>query len=181
MKLMISSDIHGSEKYCKMLVNRFKEENADRLLLLGDILYHGPRNDLPECYSPKDVIALLNELSDKILCVRGNCDAEVDSMVLNFPLSADYAYVFVDGVSIFASHGHIFNEEKLPPLKNGDILLNGHTHVPKCTKHNGYTYMNCGSASIPKEDSPHSYMTLQDGVFRWKDLVSGEEYMNAEA
>lgn len=178
MKLMIASDIHGSEKYCKLLLERFKEENADRLLLLGDVLYHGPRNDLPECYSPKGVIKLLNEISDKILCVRGNCDAEVDAMVLNFPVEADYAYVFVDGISIFASHGHLFNEEKLPPLAKGDILLNGHTHVPKCVKHESFTYMNCGSVSIPKENSPHSFMTLENGVFKWKDLVSGDVFLD---
>lgn len=174
MKLLIASDIHGSAYYCRMLIDAFEREKADRLLLLGDILYHGPRNDLPREYAPKSVIPILNPLKDKIFCVRGNCDTEVDQMVLDFPVLADYAVIPVGQRIIYATHGHIYNQSKLPPLCKGDILLNGHTHVPKCIEHKDYVYMNCGSVSIPKEDSPHSYMTSENGVFYWKDLRNGE-------
>ena len=173
---MIASDIHGSAYYCKKLLEAYEREGAEKLLLLGDILYHGPRNDLPEGYAPKEVIAMLNPMKDKLLCVRGNCDTEVDQMVLSFPVLADYAIFWLDGKAVYATHGHNYNEEKLPPLADGDILLNGHTHVPKCTDHGTYTYMNPGSVSIPKENSPHSYMIYENGKFLWKDL-DGEVYM----
>lgn len=170
MKLFIASDIHGSAYYCRLMLDRYRAEKADRLLLLGDVLYHGPRNDLPRDYAPKQVVAMLNELKNEILCVRGNCDTEVDQMVLEFPVLADYALLEIDGKTIYATHGHIYNEEKLPPLCSGDILLHGHTHVPKCVNHENYTYMNPGSVSLPKENSHHGYMTLENGFFLWKDL-----------
>ena len=170
MKLMIASDIHGSAYYCKKLLEAFERECAEKLLLLGDILYHGPRNDLPKEYAPKEVIALLNPMKDKLLCVRGNCDTEVDQMVLDFPVLADYAILWLDGRTVYATHGHNYNEGKLPPLAEGDILLNGHTHVPKCTDHGTYTYMNPGSVSIPKENSHHGYMVFENGKFLWKDF-----------
>ncbi len=170
MKWLIASDIHGSAYYCRELLKAFENEKADRILLLGDILYHGPRNDLPKEYNPKEVIAMLNPLKEKILCVRGNCEAEVDQMVLSFPVLADYAIISADNYIIYATHGHNYNEEKLPPLSKGDILLCGHTHVPKCTIHEDYIYMNPGSTSIPKEDSHQGYMTLEDGNFLWKDF-----------
>ena len=176
MKLMIASDIHGSAYYCKKLIEAFEREEADRILLLGDILYHGPRNDLPLEYEPKAVISLLNPLKSKIFCFRGNCDNEVDQMVLDFPVLADYAVIPVGERVIYATHGHIYNENNLPPLSKGDILLNGHTHIPKCTQLGDYIYMNCGSVSIPKEDSPHSYMISEKGVFCWKNLENGEIY-----
>ena len=176
MKLLIASDIHGSAYYCKKLIEAFEKEKADRILLLGDILYHGPRNDLPREYAPKTVIALLNPLKNKIFCVRGNCDTEVDQMVRDFPVLADYAAVPVGNRIMYATHGHIYNESKLPPLCQGDILLNGHTHIPKCIEHEDYIYMNCGSVSIPKEDSPHSYVISENGAFYWKDLENGEIY-----
>lgn len=176
MKLLIASDIHGSAYYCKMLLDAFRNEKADRILLLGDILYHGPRNDLPREYAPKTVIALLNPIKSKIFCVRGNCDTEVDQMVLDFPVLADYAAVPVGNCIMYATHGHIYNESKLPPLCQGDMLINGHTHIPKCTEHSDYVYMNCGSVSIPKENSPHSYMISENGVFYWKNLENGEIY-----
>lgn len=176
MKLMIASDIHGSAYYCKKLIESFEREEADRILLLGDILYHGPRNDLPLEYAPKAVISLLNPLKSKIFCVRGNCDTEVDQMVLDFPVLADYAVIPVGERVIYATHGHIYNENNLPPLSKGDILLNGHTHIPKCIELGDYIYMNCGSVSIPKEDSPHSYMISEKGVFYWKNLENGEIY-----
>lgn len=167
---MIASDIHGSAYYCKQMVEAYRREKADRLLLLGDLLYHGPRNDLPRDYAPKQVMAMLNELSNDILCVRGNCDTEVDQMVLDFPILADYAILCVQGRLIFATHGHRYNEADLPKIKHGDILLHGHTHVPACDQHEHYTYLNPGSVSIPKEGSPNSYLTLEDGVFLWKTL-----------
>lgn len=167
---MIASDIHGSEYYCKRLLDAYRRECAGRLFLLGDILYHGPRNDLPREYNPKSVIGLLNAMKNDILCVRGNCDSEVDQMVLEFPILADYAILSLGDRMIFATHGHIFNEKNLPPLHEGDILLNGHTHVPKCTEHGNYIYMNPGSVSIPKENSHHGYMILEDSTFLWKDL-----------
>lgn len=176
MKWMIASDIHGSEVYCKALLSAYEREGATRLLLLGDLLYHGPRNDLPYGYAPKAVIALLNGKKEEILCVRGNCDAEVDQMVLDFPIMADYAILNEDKLTIFATHGHIHNEKNLPQMKKGSILLNGHTHVPKCTVHENYIYMNPGSVSIPKENSHHGYMTLENGVFLWKDLEGNEQY-----
>lgn len=170
MKWFIASDIHGSEYYCNKIVNAFAKEKADKMLLLGDILYHGPRNDLPEGHNPKGVIELLNALKNHIICVRGNCEAEVDQMVLEFPVLADYAIIYEKERMIYATHGHIYNENNLPPLKNGDILLNGHTHVAKCTDHGDYVYMNPGSASIPKENTHHGYMTVENGEFIWKDF-----------
>lgn len=175
MKWMIASDIHGSAYYCEQLLQAYKAEGADRLLLLGDVLYHGPRNDLPQEYAPKKVIAMLNELKDEIVCVRGNCDTEVDQMVLDFPVLAEYALLPVGDRLIFAVHGHNFNEKNLPPLKKGDILLNGHTHVPACKENEDYIYMNPGSVSIPKEDSWHGYMILESDTFTWKDLDGNEK------
>ncbi len=171
MKLFIASDIHGSAYYCRLMLERYRAEGADRLLLLGDILYHGPRNDLPQEYAPKQVIAMLNEMKNDILCVRGNCDAEVDQMVLQFPVMADYAVLEIDGRTIYATHGHIYNEDNLPPLHKDDILLHGHTHVPKCVKHENYVCMNPGSVSLPKENSHHGYMIHENGKFLWKDIL----------
>ena len=169
MKLMIASDLHGSAFYTRRLLEAWEKEQPDKLLLLGDILYHGPRNDLPEGYAPKEVIAMLNPLAKKILCVRGNCEAEVDQMVLDFPVMADYCVLFEQGKTIYVTHGHLFSENQPPKLQAGDILLTGHTHVPKCVDH-GWWYLNPGSVSIPKDGSWHGYMTLENGVFLWKDL-----------
>lgn len=170
MKLMIASDIHGSAYFCRKMLDAYKRENADRLLLLGDILYHGPRNDLPKDYAPKEVIAMLNPLKQELLCVRGNCDTEVDQMVLDFPVLADYCLLELDGHTVFATHGHIYNPQTPPPLKSGDILLNGHTHVPANRNMGAYTYMNPGSVSIPKDGSAHGYMLYDNGEFLWKAL-----------
>lgn len=180
MKFFIGSDIHGSAYYCKALLEAYKEEQADRLLLLGDLLYHGPRNDLPKDYAPKQVIELLNGYKEEILCVRGNCEAEVDQMVLEFPVLADYAILPIGSNIIYATHGHHYNPEHLPPLKTGDILLNGHTHVPKCESQGDVMYMNPGSVSIPKENSKHSYMVWEDKKFVWKDVETMKAYMEYE-
>ena len=170
MKLMIASDIHGSAFYCEKLLKAWKEEQPEKLLLLGDILYHGPRNDLPEEYAPKKVIEMLNEIGNEILAVRGNCDTEVDQMVLNFPVLADYAFIVDGKTRLFATHGHKFNEKELPPLSKGDILLNGHTHVQCIREHEDYTYINPGSVSIPKENTGHGYAILEDGKVTLKCL-----------
>lgn len=175
MKWIIASDIHGSKYYCEKLIERFNEEKADKILLLGDILYHGPRNDLPGGHDPKGVIEILNGYKDKILCVRGNCDAEVDQMVLEFPIMADYLLISQGDMTIFATHGHIYNENNLPPMGMGDIILNGHTHISKCQVDDGFIYMNPGSVSIPKGGTPNGYMTMEDGLFIWKTL-DGEEF-----
>lgn len=176
MKWMIASDIHGSAYYCRELLAAFEREKANKLLLLGDVLYHGPRNDLPRDYAPKEVIAMLNGIKDKLLCVRGNCDTEVDQMVLEFPVLADYAILCAGERVIYATHGHVYNENKLPPLQKGDVLLHGHTHIPKCVEHEDYLYINPGSVSIPKEDSAHSYLILEDMHLVWKGL-DGVAYM----
>lgn len=176
MKWMIASDIHGSAKWCRVMLDAFTQSGADRLLLLGDILYHGPRNDLPEEYAPKSVIAMLNPLRGKLLCVRGNCDTEVDQMVLDFPIMADYAALPCRDRIIYATHGHIFNADNLPPLCPGDLLLHGHTHIPGHWEAGGHTVLNPGSVSIPKNGSAHSVMYLEDGVFTWVSLEDGQTY-----
>ncbi len=171
MKLLIASDIHGDLDSLAKVLDAYKNEGADKLLLLGDLLYHGPRNDLPKTYAPKEVIKLLNENKDKILAVRGNCDTEVDQMVLDFPILADYAYLSLDGLSVFATHGHKFNLSSLPPLRHGEILLHGHTHVLTATEFgDGNLYLNPGSAAIPKENNPRSYMVYENREFTVKDF-----------
>ena len=181
MKLMIASDIHGSATYTEQLLAAFEREGAERMLLLGDILYHGPRNDLPDGYAPKKVIDLLNAVKDKLLCIRGNCDTEVDQMVLEFPILADYSLLWLGGHALYATHGHVYNEDKLPPMMRCDILLYGHTHIPKISENDGRICINPGSVSIPKNASPHSYMVCEeaDGRLRfvWKQL-DGSEYMS---
>ena len=169
MKLMIASDLHGSAYYTEKMMEAWERENPGRLLLLGDLLYHGPRHDLPRDYAPKEVIKMLNSLSEHIFCVRGNCEAEVDQLVLDFPIMADYCLLFHKEQCIYVTHGHIFSADNPPKLHKGDVLLTGHTHVPACRDHD-FMYLNPGSVSIPKEESWHGYMTLEDGVFLWKEL-----------
>lgn len=177
MKLMIASDIHGDYACAKKLVDRFLASGADKLLLLGDILYHGPRNDIPDGYAPKQVITLLNSIKDKLLCVRGNCDTEVDQMVLEFPILADYSYIVDEGVEIFATHGHNYNMDTAKNLSEGTILLHGHTHVPVAIPFgNGNVYINPGSVSIPKENSPKSYIMYENKTFSFRRLDDGSEY-----
>lgn len=176
MKLLIASDIHGAAGYCRDLLAAWDREGADRLLLLGDLLYHGPRNDLPPDYAPKEVIALLNARKNQIFCVRGNCDTEVDQMVLAFPILADYAVLPAGERLVYVTHGHQFNTKTPPPLCQGDVLLHGHTHIPAWEPFGRENlYLNPGSVSIPKNDTAHGYMTLENGVFTWKTL-SGEPY-----
>ena len=180
MKLLIASDIHGSAHYCAQLMARIEAEKPDQVLLLGDLLYHGPRNALPEEYDCPKAYDMLNGIKDRIVAVRGNGDSEVAQMVLEFPIMADYALLESDGVVLYATHGHLWNERYLPPMREGMVLLNGHTHVPACTPHGSYVYMNPGSVSIPKGGSRHSYMTLENGLFQWKDL-EGTVYQEYQA
>lgn len=174
MKYFIASDIHGSSYWCKKTLEAFSESGAQRLILLGDILYHGPRNDLPKDYAPKEVIAMLNPLKDRIWAVRGNCEAEVDQMVLDFPVMADYAVLVLNGHTIYATHGHVFNEEKLPPLMKGDALLHGHTHLLKAEmlEKDGISFfhLNPGSTSIPKGGNPNTYAVLDGSEFTVYDF-----------
>ena len=180
MKLLIASDIHGDLDSASLLLSAFEKEGCDKILLLGDILYHGPRNDLPSGYAPKKVIEMLNAIKEEILCVRGNCDTEVDQMVLSFPMLADYAYLCADGLTFFATHGHKFNTGALPPLKKGDILLHGHTHIPACEPFgDGNLYVNPGSVSIPKENSVKSYIVYENKTLCFCDL-DGKVYKTVE-
>lgn len=175
MKLMIASDLHGSAHFVKALTAAFAAERSDRLLLLGDLLYHGPRNALPREYDCMAVAGMLNALKEQIIAVRGNCDCEVDQMVLEFPIMADYALLEWDGAVLYATHGHIWNEENTPPMTRGTVLLNGHFHVPAARRHDGWHYINPGSTSIPKDGSPESYLILEHNVFTWKDM-NGKAY-----
>ena len=181
MKLMVVSDIHGSAYYCEKMLECYKNENADKLVILGDILYHGPRNDLPQGYAPKQVIEMLNNIKEEILCVRGNCDTEVDQMVLKFPILAEYAFLYWNEKMIFVTHGHNFNLDKLPMLKKGDILLHGHTHIPVCETAGDITYVNPGSISIPKQKSQHSYIIIDDAGIAFKNLEMEQyKFVSAE-
>lgn len=168
MKYMFASDIHGSAWYCRQMLDAYEKEKADRLVILGDLLYHGPRNDLPKEYAPKAVIQMLNERKDELYVVRGNCDAEVDQMVLQFPIMADYCIIMDGERTIYASHGHIYNQDNLPPMKNGDIFIQGHTHVLTAEKREHYTLLNPGSVSLPKEGNIPTYAVLEEGVFQIK-------------
>jgi hypothetical protein len=165
MKLLIASDLHGSAKYCRQLIQAYQKEGAQKLLLLGDILYHGPRNPLPEEYNPMQVVELLTPYRDQILCVRGNCEAEVDQMVLPFPCLSDYAVVEADGHSLYLSHGH----RAVPPMQKGDVYLTGHTHVPlNIVEDEGYYHLNPGSVSLPKNGSGHGYIVYESNTFTFK-------------
>lgn len=172
MKYMIASDIHGSAYWCRKLLDIFTSESFDRLVLLGDLLYHGPRNDLPEEYAPKEVAAMLNGLKGSVLAVRGNCEAEVDQMMLEFPVLAEYAFIEAPAAAgntgIFLTHGHHYNINNPLPVKAGDIMLYGHTHVPLDETRNGIRFLNPGSVSIPKEDSGHGYIVFENNVFTQK-------------
>ncbi len=170
MKLMFLSDIHGSIKYLEKAMAKFEEEKADCLVLLGDLMYHGPRNPLPDGYDTKLVADLLNKYSDKIVAIRGNCDSEVDQMLLDFPIMSDYTEIVMENYKIFATHGHIYNNTCMPKLNRGDIFIHGHLHVPIAEVFKEVYYLNPGSVSLPKEGSEHSYGLLFDNVFMIKDL-----------
>lgn len=181
MKFLIASDIHGSATWCRRLVDALDAEQPDRLLILGDVLYHGPRNDLPEGYAPKEVIAMLNPLAGSIIAVRGNCEAEVDQMVLAFPCMADHN-VLVDSAAnnktLFFTHGHVYGPglhnsiDKWPALPANSALVYGHTHkkvLEEAEDHPGITVFNPGSVGIPK-DGTHSFGIYEDGAFAHRIL-----------
>lgn len=169
MKYFFASDIHGSAYWCERMIARFHESGAKRMILLGDVLYHGPRNDLPKDYAPKKCIAMLNEMKEQIYCVRGNCEAEVDQMVLEFPVLADYALLELNGHTFYATHGHVYNQKQMPPMTEGDVLIHGHTHLlaAESFEREGkqYYFLNPGSVSIPKGGNPNTYALLDGDVF----------------
>lgn len=185
MKLLIASDIHGSAYWCRALMAQIEVESPDTVVLLGDLLYHGPRNDLPRDYAPKEVLAMLNTLADRVVAVRGNCDSEVDQMVLDFPCMADYAIVMdtvpAEGAGgqpaskakprlLFCTHGHLFGPQNVPPIARGATLLYGHTHVKEIASRDGVLFVNPGSVSLPKDGS-NSYAIYENGTFELRELV----------
>ena len=179
-KFIIASDVHGSAYWCKKLMDAVQNENPVKLVLLGDLLYHGPRNPLPDGYAPMEVAEMLNGVKEKLLCVRGNCDGEVDQLVLNFPMRGDYALLYSGGKTVYLTHGHLAGEACPPPLAAGEILVNGHTHDPKfCRLDGGILYANCGSVSLPKAGTPHSYLVLEGSRLSWKDLQTGKTFLEA--
>lgn len=152
MKILIASDIHGSEYRAKELYEIWKKERVERVILLGDLLYHGPRNDLPPHYNPKGVIPLLSEMKDSIIAVRGNCDAEVDQMVLPFKITDKKRLITLNGKKVFLTHGHHQYD-----TKNASVVMSGHTHIPVLEERDGVVYLNPGSTTIPKGGSPACY------------------------
>lgn len=168
MKIIIASDLHGSNYYTAQLIEKIHQLKADKLILLGDILYHGPRNDLPKDYSPKKVFSALNALDIPVVCVRGNCDAEVDQMVLNFDVLTPEVTLCECGFTMHLTHGHNFNIDNPPKnAKSGDVVLSGHTHVPLDEVKEGVRFLNPGSLSIPKENSKHSFILLTEKGFEF--------------
>jgi len=178
MKLMFIADIHGSAKYLEKALSRFREEKPERLVILGDILYHGPRNPIPDGYDPEKVIELLNPLKDRLLAVRGNCDSEVDQMVLDFPMSGDYLQLMIEDKEFYLSHGHLYNNELPQTIKEGSIYVQGHTHVPMVKLIKGCWHINPGSVTLPKEGHKRTYGTYENNSFSIK-TIDGDEYMNS--
>ena len=170
MKLFFISDIHGSLHYLRIALDNFSQENADYLVILGDQLYHGARNPLPIEYNPRESTRLLNQFADRIIAVRGNCDSEVDEMVLEYPIMSTYSTILYNRKRLFLTHGHIYHEDNLPSLKEGDAIIYGHTHVPKLEKKGNIFIVNPGSITFPKENNPHSYGVLEGTTFKLKDL-----------
>ncbi|WP_069997405.1 phosphodiesterase [Cellulosilyticum sp. I15G10I2] len=164
MKYMIISDIHGSETHLQHMLQIFEEKQYDFLVVLGDILYHGPRNPLPEGHNPQGVVKLLNAYASKIIACRGNCDAEVDQMLLDFPCLSDYTLIVDDGIRLFATHGHIYHPENIPPAKGKNIFLYGHTHLWELKQHGNTLICNPGSISLPKENRPHTYAVYENTI-----------------
>ncbi|MFA9399278.1 MAG: phosphodiesterase [Clostridiaceae bacterium] len=174
MKLCFISDIHGSFYFAKKAIEKYEEEKADHLIILGDELYHGARNPLPREYNPKEVINLFNKYDSNIIAIRGNCDSEVDEMVLNYPIMSTYSIILYGSRKLFLTHGHIYNENNLPKLNNGDVFIYGHTHIPVAKNQNNIFIINPGSISIPKENNPNSYAILENDTFTIKDFDGNE-------
>lgn len=175
MKLLIASDIHGSAEYCELLLSAYRREKPDKILLLGDALYHGPRNHLPEDYDTKRTMEILNSLKSDIIAVRGNCDSEVDQMVLEFPLMNTYEMIETDGLVLFATHGHVYSPSSQPPFVEFDVMLNGHTHISALQDTGAFYYVNPGSVSIPKGGTQHSYAVYENRCFTLHRLQDGAE------
>lgn len=170
MKIFFISDIHGSIYYLEKVLDRYKQEAANYIVILGDALYHGPRNPLPKDYNPQAVASLLNGYKDKIIAVRGNCDSEVDQMIIEYPMMSDYSIILCNNRRLFVTHGHIYNEDNMPNLSCNDVLIHGHTHFPVAKKCNGIYVLNPGSITLPNGNNPNSYAILQDDLFQIKDL-----------
>ena len=165
MKYLIVSDIHGGGVETKFIINKFEQEKCDYIICLGDVLYHGPRNDLPKTYAPKEVIALLNKYATKIVCVKGNCDAEVDQMVLNFEILDSYDS-YLNGLDCHFEHGHHLDSYN----GNAQIVFTGHTHIPLCEQENGYLHINPGSITLPKNGSNKSYIIFEGHNIKCLDI-----------
>jgi len=178
-KYLVISDIHGALEGAKAMEEAFAYHHCDTILCLGDVLYHGPRNDLPSSYAPKDVIPVMNGHKDHIIAVRGNCEAEVDQMVLEFPVLADYNTLFYEDHRIFMTHGHIYTPDNPPSLPEGSLFLSGHTHLPVAQKREGILFGNPGSVSIPKGGHPHSYGLVDERGFTVYTL-DHTEYMHVD-
>jgi putative phosphoesterase len=178
MKLFFISDIHGSAKYTKIALDMFIKEKADYLIILGDVLNHGPRNPLPEGYNPKEVAELLNKYSQKIIAVRGNCDSEVDTMMLQYPFMVDYNVLLYKNIKLFLTHGHIYEDYSKLNLCSKDVIIHGHTHIPYIKPTKDGIIINPGSITYPKENNPHTYGILEDDKFFIKTL-EGIIYMEA--
>ena len=176
MKLLFFSDVHGSPESLDLLLRQVERLEPDQLILLGDVLYHGPRNPLKADYAPPKVVEMLNSRRDRMIAVRGNCDSEVDQMLLEFPLMADYSTVFADGRRFFLTHGHLWNPEKLPPIPPDSVFAFGHIHLPVLRRErSGLTIFNPGSISLPKGGNPPSFGFYRDHVLQILNLESGEE------
>lgn len=179
MKLFLISDIHGSEYYLKKALEQFYKEKADYIIILGDILYHGARNDLPFGHNPKGVIKILNEISDKIIAVKGNCDSDVDEMVLDFPVESIYSNLLIDDRRMFLTHGHKYNKNNMPNLPENSIFIYGHTHIFEASYKDEIYFINPGSISIPKGGNPSTYAIYKDNFFIIKD-IEGKEIKKIE-
>lgn len=181
MKLMFASDIHGSLPATERVLELFAQSGAQWLVILGDVLNHGPRNALPEGYAPAKVAERLNEVAHKVIAVRGNCDSEVDQMLLEFPIMADFSTLFADGWKFFLTHGHHWNPAVPPPVGKGTVLAYGHTHLPQLEKlENGLFAFNPGSISLPKGGNPASFGWFDGGVLQVLELENGREMMRLD-
>ncbi|HDX8835360.1 TPA: phosphodiesterase [Klebsiella oxytoca] len=163
MKLMFASDIHGSLPAAERVLELFARSGAQWLVILGDVLNHGPRNALPEGYAPDQVAEALNRVAERVIAVRGNCDSEVDQMLLHFPITASWQQVLSERTRLFLTHGHLYSPDNLPPLAAGDVLVYGHTHIPVAEKRGEIFLFNPGSVSIPKGGFTASYGLLNEG------------------
>jgi len=174
MRIVFFSDVHGCVSAVNVLFDRIKEIRPDKFVMLGDALYHGPRNALPSLYSAKDTAEHLNHLKDNMIAVRGNCDAEVDQMMLDFPMMADYSTMLLEHGFFFLTHGHIFHPDHLPPLSDGSVFVSGHTHIPVLHRKSGIIFFNPGSVSIPKGGYPPSFGVLENDILSVRSLLDGK-------